>query len=113
MIGIPLLDEAEDKRELSTEVVTLLADRETISAYRALNSAVGRLESFARGVPQDLKPSEWMRAVNEYEAAFDQFYIRARSELCVPGEYLLLDRSRDTAVEDWIEKVRSEATDAR
>jgi hypothetical protein len=91
-----------DRRELSTEVLTLLANRETIRAYRELNRAVGRLESFARGIPPDVMPDEWNQAVNDYEKAFDLFYACARSELGVPGDYLPLDRASDITPEEWI-----------
>jgi hypothetical protein len=107
--GIPLLDEAENRRERSTELLTLLANRETIRAYRQLNQAVGRLESFARGTPADVKASEWDQAIESFENALDQFYVNARAELGVPEEYLPLDRSGYINPEDWIKDVRSSA----
>lgn len=86
--GLPLLDEAENRREISTEIVCMLAGRETALAYRQLNRAVGRLEQIAHGKPADVTASEWSQAMNEYERVFDLFYVCVRAELGVPGEYL-------------------------
>jgi hypothetical protein len=105
--GIPLLDEAEARREQSTELLTLLAGRKTITAYRLLNRAVGRLEWFARGTPPDVEANEWEQAFKEYERAFDLFYVCVRTELGVPEEYLPRDRTGDISPEAWVKEVRS------
>jgi hypothetical protein len=86
--GLPLLDEAENRRELSTELVCMLAGRETALAYRQLNDAVGRLEQIAHGKSPNVTASDWCRAFGQYERVFDLFYACARAELGVPGEYL-------------------------
>jgi hypothetical protein len=89
--SLGMLDEAELRRELSTELLTLIAGDQTILAYRKLNRAVGRLEWFARGVPPDVQPAEWAQAFEEYEEAFDAFYTCVRDELGVPSPYLPRD----------------------
>jgi hypothetical protein len=105
--GIPMLDEAEAQREQSTEILTLLAGRNTIVAYRQLNRAVGRLEWFARGRPPVVEVNEWDLAFIEYEKAFDLFYACVRDELGVPEEYLPRDRTGETSPEDWINEIRA------
>jgi hypothetical protein len=83
--GLPLLDEAENRRELSTERVYMLAGRETALAYRRLNLAAGRLEQIAHGRPPDVTASEWTQAVDEYERVFDLFTFAPELSLVFPA----------------------------
>lgn len=106
--GIPLLDDAEARRESLTEIMALLAGPETISAYRRLTEVIGRMEWFARGMIPDAKPNEWLVAMNDFEEALNVFHECARAELGVPEDY----RRRTKAWEDnpaaWIRELRSQ-----
>lgn len=89
--GARLLVEAEMRRSLSSEVVTLIGGRETVEALRLLNRTVWDLEFAARGLGDDNGPEAWDRTRQHFTDALDAFHRCVRRELEVPGDYLARD----------------------
>jgi hypothetical protein len=74
---------AESRRAATVEALRLLTDAETAEAVQRLNRCVWHLEWLARGQLAG-EPSSWSQAFDEYRAARDDFYERARRSLRVP-----------------------------
>jgi len=81
--GLSLLDEAETRRELATEFVTMVAGPDTINAYRKMNSALNRAEWAARGMIPNINASEWAAIEADANDALNSFYVSVRRELGV------------------------------
>jgi hypothetical protein len=86
-----LLAEAETRRGLSSEVVTLTGGEAVIEAHRKVNQTLWRMEWFARGLVEDASRENWDRVRREYVNAINNFHECARRDLIVPGEYLPRD----------------------
>jgi|SRR5580704_2048248 hypothetical protein len=86
--GLPLLAEAEAHRSVSAERVLLVGNEEVISALRALNQAVWKIEWFARGLIDNADADAWRQASSEYASAINSFQECARRDVHVPGSYV-------------------------
>jgi hypothetical protein len=84
-VGLTLLDQAEDNRTKTWEVVLLLGDSATVASAREWRNSVGKLVSFARDPSDDDKSAEWLLAVRATDEARDRFYEAARHSVNVRG----------------------------
>ncbi|GAB2806281.1 hypothetical protein GCM10027176_09080 [Actinoallomurus bryophytorum] len=98
--GLPLLAEAETKRGLSSEVVSLIGGKATVEAHRRVNKALWRMEQLARGLIKGSGREEWVQARREYVNAMNDFHENARLDLIVPGEYTPRDTKYLMASDD-------------
>lgn len=105
--GLPLLDQAEARREVLTESITLLAGPNLILAYRRLAKVLQRIEWFARGMIPEADSGEFSVVMDELDSALNEFHACAREELGVPGEYIARVRPERDGPIDWIEETRS------
>jgi hypothetical protein len=83
--GLPMLADAEGRRDVSFEMVTLLGSEATVRAGRKLNQAVWKIEWYARGkLPTDDRDG-WDQSRREFTAAQREFHECVRRELAIPG----------------------------
>lgn len=85
--GLPLLAEAEARRSVSSELVSLVGSEEVINALRDLNRAVWRIEWFARGLIDNADADTWAQASIAFRVAINRFQECVRRDVGVPGNY--------------------------
>jgi hypothetical protein len=82
------LAEAGTRRTVSSEMLRLLTDAETMAAALVMTRYATELGSFAGGKNRGTV-SDWHRTYKEYEEARDQYITCARKSLKVSGSHML------------------------
>jgi hypothetical protein len=96
--GVPLLNEAEERRADAFEGLLLLADRRTIIAARDWHKAVWKLRETVTG-KRTVDQVTFMSLFRLAGKARDEFYLAARTSLSVNSEFARSEKFEASLVE--------------